>query len=97
MSFYGDETTGQLLYGDSLDARSFAGCPVKVDGSGVTDPAAISSLRERRDRAAAAGDFRGALLLSDLLYVVEPRPPMTVAECAPETVVGKTAFFMKNG
>ena len=35
MSFYGDSTSGRLLYGDAVDAAAFAGLPLAVR---FTDP-----------------------------------------------------------
>ena len=85
--FYGDYGgSGQLQLGDPLEAAAFAGLPVKVDAKGVTDPACISKLYERRDSCAAAGEYRAALLLTDLLHVVEPRRAVSIEDCAPETV-----------
>ena len=56
-----------------------------------------SAVHESISRAAADGDFRLAAALQDLLFVAEPKPPLSVAECAPTDPDAAAAFFIENG
>ena len=60
MSFYGDSTSGRLLYGDAVDAAAFAGLPLAVR---FTDPLPAPcqqpAARETDGPAAAAGGRGG--------------------------------------
>eukprot|EP01043_Picozoa_sp_COSAG02_P051109 COSAG02_NODE_5339_length_4421_cov_1.716104_5_plen_293_part_00 len=72
--------------------------PLTVDKStGVTLPREIEKLRARQRQAVAVGDYQAALLLEDLLFSVEPRPALTLEDCAPSTLEAKREFFLRNG
>ena len=72
--------------------------PLPVDDDGVPDPAYLARLRSAMDDAARAGDFRLATGLQDLLFAVEPRPPLTLEEAVGGvTLEEKAAFFVKHG
>ena len=71
--------------------------PVPVDAAGRPLPAVLASLRQAMQAAAVGGDYQLAMGLSDLLFVIEPRPEMTVAECNPPSLEGKADFFVKHG
>jgi hypothetical protein len=72
--------------------------PLTVDPStGAALPREIEKLRARQQQAAAAGDYQAALLLEDLLFTVEPRPKLTLEDCAPPTIEGKREFFLRYG
>ena len=47
--------------------------------------------------AVAARDFRQAALLQDLLFVVSPKPALSVADCAPTDADAAANFFLQNG
>lgn len=47
--------------------------------------------------AVASGDFRLAAALQDLLFVAEPKQPLTVSDCAPECAEDAVQFFLENG
>jgi hypothetical protein len=81
---------------DLLDGG--ADSPLPVDDAGVPDPAYLARLRSAMDTAAAAGDFRLATGLQDLLFAVEPKPALTLEEAVGgDTLEEKAAFFVKHG
>lgn len=56
-----------------------------------------SAVREAAADAAAAGDFRLAALLQDLAFTADPKPPLSVDDCAPSDATAAAAFFRANG
>jgi hypothetical protein len=72
--------------------------PLTVDlSTGAALPREIEKLRARQRHAAAVGDYQAAMLLEDLLFSVEPRPALTLEDCAPPTLEAKREFFLRNG
>jgi hypothetical protein len=72
--------------------------PLAVHGdTGAILPGEVEKLRQRQRHAADQGDYQAAMLLEDLLFSVEPRPQLTLEECAPPTLQGKRDFFLRNG
>lgn len=76
-----------------------ANSPLPVDPeTGVPDAAYIERLKNAMEAAAAAGEFRLATGFQDLLFAVEPKPPLTLDEAVGgETLQEKAAFFVKHG
>lgn len=56
-----------------------------------------SSVHAAISSAVASGDFRLAAALKDLLFVAEPKQPLTVTDCAPAGVDDAVQFFLENG
>ena len=72
--------------------------PIPVDGTGTPDPAALAALRQAMHEAAAREDYQLAKGFSELLFVAEPRPALSLEECVGgETAEEKAAFFVKHG
>ena len=65
--------------------------------TGAILPLEVEKLRQRQRHAAEQGDYQAAMLLQDLLFSVEPRPQLTLEECAPPTLEGKRDFFLRHG
>eukprot|EP01052_Picozoa_sp_SAG31_P022028 SAG31_NODE_1733_length_7417_cov_1.994397_5_plen_151_part_00 len=66
--------------------------------TGIPDPAPLIRLRSAMADAAAAGQYKLALGLNQLLFAVEPRPPVSLEECVGgNTMAEKAAFFDKHG
>ena len=73
--------------------------PLRLNGltsEGVFDPD-ISSLSAAVRAAADAGDYRRAAALQDVLAVAQPRPLLSVDDCAPPEPDDAAAFFVENG
>ena len=70
-----------------------------LDASGRLQPLpeSLDRLRQAMHAAAAAGDFRLATALQDVLFVAEPTAPLTVEACAPESPEECWDFFVENG
>lgn len=56
-----------------------------------------ASVHEAMAAAAAAGDFRLAALLKDLAFTADPKPPLSIADCAPDGPAAAAEFFIRNG
>jgi hypothetical protein len=82
-----------------LESPILALLPLRVDGTdshGCFSPC-VSGLKVALGEATTAGNFRAAAALSDLLAVVEPKPLLSVDECAPSDPDDAARFFLENG
>ena len=73
--------------------------PLSIEGEtehGCFSPA-LGVVRSAIADATQSRQYRMAAALSDLLYVVEPKPPLSVDECAPSDPDAAAAFFVENG
>jgi hypothetical protein len=70
-----------------------------LDASGRLQPLpeSLDRVRQAMRAAAAAGDFRLATALQDVLFVAEPAAPLTVEACTPESPEACMDFFVENG
>ncbi len=74
--------------------------PLNVTGSDSVSGCFASDIQpvERAIVSAASeGDFRAAAALQDLLFVVKPKPLLSVEDCAPTDPDEAAAFFVENG
>ena len=73
--------------------------PLPVDPvTGTPDPAYIDRIKAAMRDAAEAGEYRLATGLQDLLFAVEPKPPLSLEEAVGGTTPEeKGAFFVKHG
>eukprot|EP01052_Picozoa_sp_SAG31_P013903 SAG31_NODE_848_length_11534_cov_8.897463_13_plen_196_part_00 len=47
--------------------------------------------------AVSAGNYRAAAALQDLVFVAEPKPALSVRDCAPQSPDAAADFFLENG
>ena len=72
--------------------------PIPVGVTGIPEPAALAAIRQSMHEAAARGKYRVAAGLSDILFVAEPQPVLSLEDCVGgETAEEKAAFFAKHG
>ena len=73
--------------------------PLAVDSTVTPLPQELERVRDAMHAAADAQvqDYRAATRLQDLLHVVEPKPQLTVDECAPATPEEACDFFLREG
>ena len=82
-----------------LESPVLALLPLRIDGSdphGCFSPC-LGEVKAALVGATTAGNFRAAAALSDLLAVVEPKPLLSVHECAPRDPDDAARFFLENG
>jgi hypothetical protein len=69
-----------------------------VDGQQLQPlPQELARVREAIRAAVASRDFREAALLQDLLHTAEPKPLLSVGDCAPACPVAARDFFLREG
>lgn len=71
--------------------------PLLDEASGTSTPEMLEWLRRLREQAAAAHDYRRASYIHQLHECLTPKPALTLQDCAPEGVLAKAEFFLKNG
>ena len=71
--------------------------PLRIGADLQALPAELARLRAAIDAAAANREFRQGAALQDLLHIVEPKPPLSVDECCPETPEQCLEFFLREG
>ena len=57
----------------------------------------VEPIEKAISSAAGKGNFRAAAALQDLLFVVKPKPLLSVQDCAPADPDQAAAFFVRNG
>ena len=71
--------------------------PLKLGSDLCALPSELQRVRSALEEAEAAGLQYEAAVLRDLLHVVEPKPELSPADCAPDTVAGCVEFFRREG
>jgi hypothetical protein len=71
--------------------------PLRVDAQFHALPEEVQRVQEAITEAAEAQDFRKAAALQDLLHVVEPKPPLSVDDCCPDSPEKCLDFFLREG
>ena len=85
---------------ESAAAPSEAGgslLPLRVGADFHPPPPELQRVRNALAAAVGAQDFRLASSLQDLLHVAEPKPPLTLDACCPESPDECLAFFLREG
>ena len=71
--------------------------PLRVGPDFHPAPTELQRIRDCIQDAADAGNFRLAASLQDLLFVAEPKPPLTLEACSPESPDECLEFFLREG
>ena len=71
--------------------------PLRVGPDFHPLPSELARVHAALDDAAVSRDFRRGAALQDLLHVVEPKAPLTVDECCPDTPEECLNFFLREG
>ena len=81
----------------ALASESSSLLPLRVDAQLHALPEEVQRVHEAITEAAEAKDFRTAAALQDLLHVVEPKPPLSVDDCCPDSPEKCLDFFLREG
>ena len=89
-----------LLSGNRMDPTADDVVPLAcatVDGQVQPLPREIARVHQAIATAVASRNFREAALLQELLHVTEPKPLLSVGDCAPASPVAARDFFFREG